>query len=724
MFQVASDMAEKQKEYLESGMDNQNTVFFDEFIKSLAATYKDKELPEEIRIAKDEDALLDGDYEPALVIRPRDFDDVLQYKGMPMWRNDSNDQLYLHGLGLIEGSKTDVSQFSLYDTNPHINIGGATGHGKSVLANSILVAASLVHPPWLMQFYLSDPKITEMKPYATSEYKLPHVDAVAATEDPEYAISVIEFLLAKMDKRASIFDKFKVKNIDSFNKESGLVMPMMILVLDELKAMLGTAGRRAGHVDKLIQAFVAKARFAGGRCIMLSQGVVTELDPATMKNINIRVALGCTPEESTKLVGNAGASVNLGSRGKITYNDTPSKSLSENVYITTPFLPDKSMEQSNNIYEIFEHQQKVWEKITHTGARITPLSFFDQTSKLTRQVFDQQSEGLVDKEHIFLGEPVYINKSPYPLASISLDPPDEYSDNIGNNIMFQSGIAKERLNFTATLLNGFDKLREGMEVHLKVFSPLSQTNERIESLGYKVDGYSDSGDISLDFNNAVQSAALRILLMKADEIAFSSNPDVEETVLQKRLLDEVSKITPLTELMRLRAVAFMNGLDEQTNQLVFGFDSPLVDKPKVVGTYKQYVDGMVWMYQDFGCESTQMNINNIPMDIRLFYDYHMLNGVEVKTNRSLDMWMSIVKLAPVYGIHFIFITDMLPNSGSSLNGIVNKIIYYQPTTNAIGQQKLSDDYPQSTLDMMYIFANKTLPKDKCVKIKKVDMLGG
>ncbi|MFF2798241.1 FtsK/SpoIIIE domain-containing protein, partial [Lysinibacillus xylanilyticus] len=289
MLAVSMEQMQQQVKEISAISSTPSIIYFDDFVKSLVPHYTKGNLPDEIKIAKDEDALLAGDFEPAYVINIKDNLDILEYKGLPMWHNTSNDQFSLHGLGLVEGNKSSPSAFTLFDTNPHINIGGATGHGKSVLGNDILIASSLVHPPWLAQYYLSDPKIVELKPYATAEYQLPHVDAVAATEDPEYAISVLEHVLAKMDKRAAIFDRMKVKNIDSFNKTSGLVMPMMIVVLDELKAMLQTAGRRAAHVDKLIQAFVAKARFAGGRCIMLSQGVVTELDPATLKNVNIRV---------------------------------------------------------------------------------------------------------------------------------------------------------------------------------------------------------------------------------------------------------------------------------------------------------------------------------------------------------------------------------------------------------------------------------------------------
>lgn len=722
MINISLDEMKSQVSELSELAKTPSIIYFDDFVKSLTPYYKAGSLPDEVRIAKDEDALLAGDNEPAFVLNLKDNVDILNYKGLPMWHNQSNDELSLHGLGLIEGNKSAPSTFTLYDTNPHGNIGGATGHGKSVLANSLIISASLVHPPWLVQFYLSDPKITEMKPYATSDFRLPHVDAVAATEDPEYAISVLEFLLAKMDKRAAIFDRYRVKNIDGFNKNSGLVMPMMVLVLDELKAMLQTAGRRAAHVDKLIQAFVAKARFAGGRCIMLSQGVVTELDPATMKNVNIRVALGCTPGESDKLIGNPGAAVNLGTMGKITFNASPEKTLKQNIYLTTPFLPDKANEHTNNIYDVFQHQQEVWEKLTYPGARISPMSFFDQTAPLTKEDFRKEIEGKVSTKRLFLGEPVYINKSEYSMASTSFEPYDHYSDNLSNNILFLSPYSKHRLNFLATLLLNFDELRKARDIDVRIYSPLKQTNDTIAGLGFNVDGFTESGDVADAFSRIIQQTYMKILVVKTDETVFGGQ-DQEATAMTDEITKDVeAEMGRLSSIMRRRVRAFLYQLEDLTSQQIFGISGKMDANGKNKSEYYNYALYLVYFYQDFDCVSSQLTAANTPVDIRIFYNFHLLAGTEVKLNRNMDLWMNVVKLAPVYGVHFVLITDMLPTSGSSLNGNFNKIVFYYPTNNAIAQQKLSDDYPSSTLEIVYIYADKTLTSNKCVKVKMVQML--
>jgi hypothetical protein len=695
-------------------------IYFDEFIKSLSPLYKNHTMPDEIRIAKDEDALLAGDYEPAFVINIKDNLDILMYDDLKMWHNQNNKEFSLHGLGLIEGNRSSPSQFTLYDTNPHGNIGGATGHGKSVLGNDIIMAGALVHPPWLVQYYLSDPKITELKPYATGKV-MPHVNTVAATEDPSYAVSMLEYLIEVMNKRASIFERFKVKNIDAFNKSSGLLMPMLVLILDELKAMLLTAGKWSGKIDKLIQEFVAKARFCGGRAILLSQGVVTELDPATMKNINIRVALGCVPAESEKLVGNPGASVNLGTMGKITYNDTPEKKLKQNIYLTSPFLPDTPSPHSRDIYEIFNHQLTVWEKLAGVGARISPLSFFDQTAILTKKTFAEEIHGKVSMERIFLGEPAYINKGKYKMAHINLMPNDKYSDNLGNNILMLSGIAKNRLNFLATMLMNFDELRKTRELDIRIYSPIAETNRTIESLRFQVEGYNESPDVADAFARIVSQIYMKMLVIKTDERVFGGGTIPDNTIFDSVIEFIVENYSMnLSSLMKRRVKVFLEQAQEERSRQVLGLSDVL--NKKTESDYAHLAYSFVGFYHMFDRVHTQMTAQNTPVDIRVFFNFHLLQGTEVKTNRNLDLWMSVIKMGPVYGSYVMIISDMLPTSGTSLNGTFNKIIFFNPTNNAVSQQKLTDDFPDSSLPCLVIYADKTKVENKCVKVKFVTML--
>ena len=724
MFHISNDDLELQKEALKELSKTSSIIYFDQFVESLAKLYKHGDLPDVIRIAKDEDALLAGDFEPAMEINLKENMHLLYYNDLPMWHNQSSDEFSLHGLGLIEGNKSKPSTFTLYDTNPHGNIGGATGHGKSVLANDLLISASLVHPPWLVQYYLSDPKITEMKPYALSEYKLPHVDAVAATEDPEYAISMLEYILEKMDKRGNIYANVGVKNIKAFNKKTGLTMPMMVLVLDELKAMLQTAGRRASHVDKLIQAFVAKARFAGGRCIMLSQGVVTELDKSTMDNVNIRMALGCTPAASEKLVGNPGASVNLGQMGKIAYNDTPDKKLEDNVYFTSPFLPDEANEHTNNIYDIFEHQQKVWEQLTYPGARVAPLSFFDQTAPLTKEYFKNSISGTVAPNKLFIGEPVYISKAADEMAYVSFEPADKYSDNLANNLIFFSNIAKERLNFLETMLINFDELKKVKNTSVVLYASTSDSADAIRNLGHDLNHIGDSSDVSDAFARAVQQTLTRIVFIRADKLVFSNDESAmpEETPEMTAVIKiaETNRGFEFKGLFRKRAIAILHILQEPQNIQILELGDKLSSRNDA--PYLNYVQFADEYFAWKGCDTTQYTHKVDTLDIRIFYNFSDLNGTETKTNRSLDMWMTIVKQAPLYGVHFFIITGMLPSCGSSLNGNFDKIVFFQPTSACVGQFKLGDDYPPSTLDMMYVFADKSKTINKCVKIKKVSAL--
>lgn len=699
-----------------------NVLYFDDFVRSLAPVYDKEEMPEIIKIAKSEDDLLLGDLEPLMTINTKDYLEIMKYQDLNMWRNQNSKEFSLHGVGLIEGNKAAPSRFRLFDTNPHCNIGGATGHGKSVLGNTLIITASLVHAPWKVQFFLSDPKITELKPYATGDV-MPHINTVAATEDPEYAISMLDYICELMNKRNIVFEKYKAKNIAAFTEKTGLMMPMLILVLDELKAMLMRAGKRASYVDKKIQEFVALARNAGGRCVMLSQGVVTELDKATMDNVNIRLALGCNPDASEKLIGNSGASINLGVMGKIVYNESSAKKIEDNVHLTVPFLPDEKNNNSNDIYALFEHQKRVWETIAGVGARISPLSFFDQTKPLTREEFMEEIQGKVAKDRIFIGEPVYINKSNVKFAYLSLVPRDEFDEALGNNILVQSTNPKVRYTMTSMLLANFEDLKKREALDVRVYSSLSDNTEKIKSMGYNVDGYVTSISVADKFKAIIQQTNIRIINMQVDEAIFKENANPNPMPFE----DEIFKIVEerigysLNDLSRKRVRLFLSKITTADNMKIFDLDQQL-NKDSVV-KYAAVCFTGVNLYRLLNCETIQATTKTMPTFIRMFFNYHTLEGVETKKHPQLDLWMNIVRLAPVYGVHFIIITDTLQDTGGNLNGVFKKILYYYPATSSVNQQKLGEEYPDSTLKMMVIFADKGKVENVCVKVKYPLMLG-
>ena len=284
MFVPSEQDMKNQRTLLEKQAKTRSTLWFDEFIKSLIPVYESKELPDFVKIPKEVPYLLQGDFEPRYVMDLRPVKDAMYYREtFPVWRNDSHREFSLHGYGLFDNDKTKPSNIELFDTSPHKFLGGATGHGKSVSLNSIIMAGALVHAPWKVQFFLNDPKILEFKPFALAKKVMPHINTVAATSDPQFTISMLEYLIDVMNTRNKIFVQAGVKSIDSFNKNTGLSLPMLVLVLDECRAMYLNAARKKTYIDNLIAKFVALARNSGGRAILTSQEPVDEMSASIIR---------------------------------------------------------------------------------------------------------------------------------------------------------------------------------------------------------------------------------------------------------------------------------------------------------------------------------------------------------------------------------------------------------------------------------------------------------
>ena len=176
-----------------------------------------------VKIPKPTSELLKGDFETLYTIKVGDLKKHMYYDKFPLWRNKSSKEFSLHGLGLIDNNKSKPQQQTLHDTSPHLMLGGDTGHGKSVTLNDIIIAGAIVHPPWKVQYYLNDPKIVEFKKYGMHPNLLPHLNVVAATVDPQYSISLLEYIMKVMNDRNKIFTLAKVNNIEEFTKKTGFI---------------------------------------------------------------------------------------------------------------------------------------------------------------------------------------------------------------------------------------------------------------------------------------------------------------------------------------------------------------------------------------------------------------------------------------------------------------------------------------------------------------------
>lgn len=208
---------------------------------------------------------------------------------------------------------------------PHLLVAGATGQGKSVFLNSILLSLLYKATPDQLKLLLIDPKRIELAVYA----KLPHLVHPVVT-DMMLAQSALEWAVHEMDQRYESMARLGVRNIASYNERLmkageelpeeaiGLEpMPYLVIVIDELADLMMTAAKEVQqHIIRLAQL----ARAAGIHLILATQRPSVDVVTGLIKaNFPTRISFQVTSRhDSRTILDSIGAEKLLG-RGDMLY---------------------------------------------------------------------------------------------------------------------------------------------------------------------------------------------------------------------------------------------------------------------------------------------------------------------------------------------------------------------------------------------------------------------
>ncbi|HHW93052.1 MAG TPA: DNA translocase FtsK [Clostridiaceae bacterium] len=204
---------------------------------------------------------------------------------------------------------------------PHILIAGATGSGKSVCINSILISLLYRSPPEDVRFLMIDPKIVELNVYNG----IPHLMHPVVT-DPEKAYGVLNFAVREMEKRYRMFADRKVRDIDSYNEavrkitdpeEDELPLPRIVIVIDELADLMAVTQHQ---VEEAISRLMAKARAVGIHVIIATQRPSVDVITGVIKaNIPSRIAFAVASQVDSRTIIDSGGAEKLLGKGDMLY---------------------------------------------------------------------------------------------------------------------------------------------------------------------------------------------------------------------------------------------------------------------------------------------------------------------------------------------------------------------------------------------------------------------
>lgn len=204
---------------------------------------------------------------------------------------------------------------------PHLLVAGATGAGKSVSINAIILSLLFKATPEDLRFLFVDPKMLELSPYEG----IPHLLAPVVT-DAKRANLMLKGVVAEMEKRYRLMAEAGSKNIEKYNEtvaeKSGAAdreervnalkkLPYIVVVIDELADLMMTAGR---DVEESLVRLSQMARAAGIHMIVATQRPSVDVITGLIKtNFPARISFQMPSKtDSRTILDSAGAESLLG----------------------------------------------------------------------------------------------------------------------------------------------------------------------------------------------------------------------------------------------------------------------------------------------------------------------------------------------------------------------------------------------------------------------------
>lgn len=195
---------------------------------------------------------------------------------------------------------------------PHLLVAGATGSGKSVCINSIIISLAMRARPDEVKMLMIDPKKVELTGYNG----LPHLLAPVVT-DPRKAAMALQKIVAEMERRYDMFSEIGCKNFESYNDKmeaknlTASKIPYIVVIVDELADLMMVASK---EVEDAIMRITQMARAAGIHLIVATQRPSTDIITGVIKsNIPSRIAFGVSSSiDSRTILDSIGAEKLLG----------------------------------------------------------------------------------------------------------------------------------------------------------------------------------------------------------------------------------------------------------------------------------------------------------------------------------------------------------------------------------------------------------------------------
>lgn len=199
---------------------------------------------------------------------------------------------------------------------PHVLIAGATGSGKSVCINSLIISILYKYDPEHVRLLMVDPKVVELNVYNG----IPHL-LIPVVTDPKKAAGALNWAVNEMTRRYQSFAEHGVRNMEGFNevakKKKLQSLPYIVIIVDELADLMMVS---ANEVEDYIARLAQMARAAGMHLVIATQRPSVDVITGVIKaNIPSRISFAVSSAIDSRTILDSGGAEKLLGKGDMLY---------------------------------------------------------------------------------------------------------------------------------------------------------------------------------------------------------------------------------------------------------------------------------------------------------------------------------------------------------------------------------------------------------------------
>jgi len=287
----------------------------------------------------------------------------------------------------------DVSGQPMYTDlaeQPHMLVAGATGTGKTIFLNSLVLSLLYKSTPDQLRIIMVDPKRVEFQNYNN----IPHL-LCPVINDATKTINALHWLAKEMERRFEVFSEISARNIKSYNTNktvvaSGSTMPYIVLIVDELADLMAAKGK---DLEAGIVRLAQMARATGIHLVLATQRPSVEVITGLIKaNISSRISFQVASQIDSRTVLDTSGAEKLLGLGDMLFLSSKSSKITR---VQGPYVSEKEVKKVTDWLD--EHTKEVQEP---QGALIQSLKdsleVHQQSEEKSGEVFFGDDDPLFD----------------------------------------------------------------------------------------------------------------------------------------------------------------------------------------------------------------------------------------------------------------------------------------------------------------------------------------